>query len=114
MKRFSLILILLSFCEYVISQSTNVDYFEDSISKRIFFSSFTDGVDYIIIGDANSLKKIGHVRNVPFANPVTFFAPGTYVAIGISTSSEHKVQIMTDPFEFIVDNETFDLIKIEI
>ena len=93
--------------------SFSQDVFQTATSKMLFFSSFDENVDYIVICERESLNTVGGMRNVPFSNPHTFFAPGDFIAIGVSMKPDGTYTVITDPFIFDVTDRTVNLNAIE-
>jgi len=82
------------------------DYFNNEPCKMLFFSSFHESVEYIVIMNVKTKEVFGSVRNTEFENPLTFFTPGEFAALGVSVNSDGTYSVVTDPLFFEVNDNT--------
>lgn len=105
--------ILFTLATLVSITASSQDYFNNDPCKKLFFSSFQEGVDYIVVMNADTKDVFGGVRNVEFENPLTFFAPGEFAALGVSLNSDGTYSVVTEPFFFDVNDATTNMCAIE-
>ena len=108
--RNSILIFALALASVVNAQSN--PFFDNVPYKKVSFRSDIQSVDFIVITD--SVEVIGVVRNYEYENPLTFFAPGSFAAVGVSLNEDGTVDVVTDPFIFKVEEETENLSHVKL
>lgn len=111
MKNFILTLAVLV-CGTAFAQTE--PFFENSAYKQLFFSSDSSSVDFIVVADSSTADVFGVVRNYEYENPLTFFTPGSYAAVGVSLGEDSTITVVAGPLFFSVKEETEDLSSVKL
>ena len=108
----SILILALALASTVSAQTET--FFDNAAYKQLFFNSENESVDFIVVADSSTADVFGIVRNYEYENPLTFFTPGSYAAVGVSLSEDSTITVVTDPLFFSVKEETEDLSSVKL